>query len=142
MITTAGGAAGGSSTAEPEDATAAGEAARVYKAVVAELSAEAEALRERERREVVVLRRRLAELDRVRTEAEHRAALARLTVELGWDGVVDVLWHEDWMTLRAHPVPDSDADPDALDALVAAAEQAADRVRETARRRTFGLGPR
>ncbi len=127
------------STPSPGPADDAVDAVRAYKDVVAELSAAAEALRERERLQVVALRRRLDELDDVRAATEERAALARLAVELHWDVVLDRLWHEAWMTLRARPEPDLDADPDDLDALVAAVERAADAVLE-ATRRTFGLG--
>ena len=88
----------------PGDGTV--DAVRAYKDVVAELSAAAEALRERERLQVVALKRRLDELDAVRAATEERAALARLAVELHWDVVLARLWHEAWMTLRARLDPD------------------------------------
>ena len=114
------------------------DAVRAYKDVIGELDAAAEALRERERRQVKGLEKRIGELSAVAAAAEHRAALARAAVELQWDAVVDELWHESWMTLKAHPRPAPDADPGDLDALVRAAERAAEAV-AAARRRTFGL---
>lgn len=124
------------------DAMTEQDAVRAYKDVIAELDAAAAALREREGRQVVALERRLEELVAVAADAERAAAVARLASELAWDRVVDELWHEAWMTLRGHPQPAADADPDALDALVVAVERAAEAVTETRRRRTFGLGPR
>ena len=90
---------------------------------------------------MVGLERRLEELVEVAADAERTAVLARLRAELAWDRVVDGLWHEGWMTLRAHPRPAEDADPDDLESLVAAAERAADAV-EAARRRAVGFGSR
>lgn len=118
------------------------DAARAYKDVISELDAASAALREREGRQVAALERRLEELVVAAVDAERSAALARLAAELTWDRVVDELWHEAWMTLRGHPQPAADADPDALDALVVAVERAAEAVVETRRRRTFGFGPR
>lgn len=118
------------------------DAARAYRDVIGELDAATAALRERERREEAVLRRRLAELAEAAGQAEQRAALARLGVELAWDRIVDELWHEAWMTLRPHPQPAPDADPAALDDLLAAAERSAEEVLEATRRRAFGLGGR
>jgi hypothetical protein len=113
---------------------------RAYKDVIGELNGAAEALRERERRQADALKRRLDELADKSADVERRAALARLGVELQWDAVVDRLRHESWMTLRAHPQPAPDADPDDLAALLAEAERAGEAVLEASRRRTFGLG--
>jgi hypothetical protein len=115
---------------------------RAYKDVIGELNGAAEALRERERRQADALKRRLDELAEASADVERRATLARLGVELHWDAVLDRLWHEQWMTLRPHPRPAADADPDDLEGLVAAADRAAEAVLEASRRRTFGLGAR
>ncbi len=118
------------------------DAVRAYKDVIGELNTAAEALRERERRQAVALGRRLDELATAAAEAEGRAVLARVGVELHWDAVFDRLWQESWMTLRARPRPAPDADPNDLDRLVTAADRAAEAVHEAARRRTFGFGAR
>ena len=115
------------------------DAVRAYKDVIGELNAAADALRKQEAEQATVLRRRLVELAAASADAEQRAALARLGVELHWDAVVDRLWHEAWMTLRAHPRPALDADPDDLDALVAAADRADEAVLDATRRRSFGF---
>ena len=123
-------------------ATPAVDAARSYRDVIGELDAAATGLRERERLQVQVLKRRLAELAEASATAERRAALARLGVELAWDRVVDQLWHETWMTLRPHPRPAPEVDAAALDDLVSAAERAAAEVLDATRRRAFGFGGR
>jgi hypothetical protein len=114
-------------------------AAREYKNVLGELTAAADALRERDRERVAELRRLLVELDEQMVRAGQRAALSRLAVELQWDAALDALWHESWMTLRPRPQPDPRATPERLDELDAAAERAAEELLAAVRRRAFGL---
>ena len=123
-------------------ATPAVDAARSYRDVIGKLDAAVGAVRDHDRRQEAVLRRRLAELAEASAAAERRAALARLGVELAWDRVVDQLWHETWMTLRPHPRPAPEVDAAALDDLVSAAERAAAEVLDATRRRAFGFGGR
>jgi hypothetical protein len=117
-------------------------ASREYKDVIAELTAAAEALRERDRVRAAALARQLVEIDASLGRAEERAALSRLGVELQWDTVLEALWDESWMTLRPPPMPDPAADPARLAALDAAAERAAVALLDAVRRRTFGFGRR
>jgi hypothetical protein len=117
-------------------------AAREYKDVIGELTAAADALRERDRSRFAELRRVLVELDEQMVHAERRAALSRLAVELQWDTVLDALWHESWMTLRPHPQPDPRAAPERLDELDVAAERAAEELLAAVRRRGLGFGLR
>jgi hypothetical protein len=114
-------------------------AAREYKDVIAELTAAADSLRERDRARVAELRRLLVEIDERMVRAGERAALSRLAVELQWDAVLDALWPESWMTLRPRPQPDPHAAPERLDELDAAAERAAEELLAAVRKRTFGL---
>jgi hypothetical protein len=118
------------------------DAVRGYKDVIGELDKAAAVLRREGGRQAEALRRRLDALAVAAADAESRAALARLGVELHWDAVLDRLWHEQWMTLRPHPRPAPDADPDDLTELAAAADRAAEAVLEASRRRTFGFGSR
>ena len=96
--------------------------------VVGELTAAADALRERDKAHATALARRLVELDAAMVRAEERAALSRLAVEIRWEMVLDALWDEQWMTLKPHPRPDPDADAERLDALDREADLAADDV--------------
>jgi len=115
--------------------------ARRYKEVVAGLSAAADALRERDRQRAGALARRVAELHAAMTRASERAALTRFGARMQWDGAVDALWQESWMTLRTlpdrepGPEPVGPADLDELDTEV---ERAAAAVRDAVRKR-FGF---
>lgn len=118
------------------------DAVRAYKDVIGELDAASAALRERDCGQADVLRHRLVELGKAAAEADHHAALARFTVAMQWDSVVDALWKEDWLTLRTPPQPDRNPDggpdPDDVEALIVAVERAAAAVRDAGRRWTFG----
>jgi hypothetical protein len=118
------------------------DATRAYKDVIGELTAAADALRERDRVRAAALARRLVDIDAEMVRAEQRAALSRLGVELQYDAVLDALWDEEWMTLKPRPRPDPRADPERLDALDEAAARAAAAVMDTVRRRFGGLGRR
>ena len=111
------------------------DAARRYKEVIGELTAVADALRERDRVQAAALARRLVELDTAMVRAAERAALSRFALELRWEAVLEALWQEAWMTLRPRPAPDPGADPERLDALDRELDLAADEVLAAARRR-------
>ena len=115
------------------------DAVRRYKEIVGELTAVAGALRERDKAHAAALARRLVDLDLAMVRAEERAALSRLAVEIRWEMVLDALWDEQWMTLRPHPRPDPDADPERLDALDREADLAANEVLDAARHRFLFL---
>ena len=74
--------------------------ARLYKDVVGELTAAADALRERDRERATALSKDLVGLDDAMVRAELRAAMSRLAVEIRWELVLDALWEEQWMTLK------------------------------------------
>jgi hypothetical protein len=113
-------------------------AAREYKAVVAGITAAAEALRERDRERAAELARELVGLAEAMHGAGERAALTRLGVELHWEAALEALWVESWMKLRPRPGPDPRADPADLDALDAEVETRAAELQDAVRRR-FGL---
>jgi hypothetical protein len=111
------------------------DAVRRYKEVVAELTAVAERLRERDKEHATALARRLVELDSAMVRAEERAGMSRLAVEIRWEMVLDALWDEQWLTLKPHPRPEPGADAERLDALDREADLAADEVIARARHR-------
>jgi hypothetical protein len=109
--------------------------ARLYRDVIGELSAAADALRAHDRARAVALSRELVDLDDALVRAEARTALSRAAVEIRWEMVLDALWKEQWLTLRPRPRPDPDADPDRLGALDREADLAANAVIEAVRTR-------
>jgi hypothetical protein len=108
-----------------------------YKDVVADLSAVADNLRERDRARAKELERRLVDLDLAMTRAGERAALSLIAAEIAWDDALDELWQESWMTLRRRPAPDRSADPARLDALDVEVEMAAAELKDATRRRLW-----
>jgi hypothetical protein len=112
-----------------------GDPARAYKAVIAELTAAAEALRERDHVRATELTRRLVDLDEAMVLAEERAAQVREAVEIRRQTVLDALCDEEWLPLKPYPRPDPDADPERLEALDREAGLAADAVIAAARHR-------
>lgn len=117
-------------------------AAREYKEIVAEISAAAEAVRERDRQRAAALTRELVALSEAMEQATKRADLTRLVVELHWEAALEALWVESWLTLRRRPGPDPRADSAQLERWEAEVEQRAAELREAVRRRRFGLGRR
>ena len=109
--------------------------ARHYRDVIGELTAAADALRERDRTRAAALARELVDLDEAMVRAEERAAMSRLAVEIRWETVLDALWKEQWMTLKRHPKPAPDTDPERLDALDREADLAAKEVLDAAQTR-------
>ena len=116
------------------------DAAQDYKNVIGELTAAADALRERDRERADALASRLGELDTAMLHAADRAARSREAVRMHWEVVLEALWDEQWMTLTPPPRPAADADPEQLDALDMAADRAATEVLVAVRQRLpFGL---
>jgi hypothetical protein len=109
--------------------------ARHYRDVIGELTAAADALRDRDRARAAALSRELVDLDAAMVRAAERAALSRLALQLRWEVVLDALWTEQWMTLKPYPRPDRTADPARLDALDREADLVANEVLAAARHR-------
>jgi hypothetical protein len=110
-------------------------AARSYKEIVAEVSAAAEALREKDKARAAALIRQLVDRDAEMIRAGERAALTRFGVELHWEAALEALWVESWMKLRPRPGPDPSADPAEIDAYDVELEEAAARLQAAVRRR-------
>jgi hypothetical protein len=108
---------------------------RAYKAVIAELTAAAEALRDRDRARAAELTENLVDLEEARVRAEERAVQSRTAVEDRRQMVLDALCDEEWLPLKPYPRPDPDADPERLEALDREAGLAADAVIAAARHR-------
>ncbi len=115
--------------------------ARRYKDVIGELTAAADALRDRDRARAAALARELVDLDAAMVAAGERAGMSRLAVELRWEAALEALWDEQWMTLKPRPRPDPDADPERLDELDRAADLAATELLDAVRTR-FPFGRR
>ncbi len=108
-----------------------------YKDVVADLSAAADDLRERDRLRAVELTRRLVDLDTAMTRAGERAALSVFAAEVAWEDALDALWQESWMTLRPRPGPAPSVEPARLNELDVEVEQATEELSEALRRRLW-----
>lgn len=114
-------------------------AAREYKKIIADITAAADGMRERDRERAAELTRTVVRLQDDLRRAAERAALTRLAVELRWEAALEALWAESWMTLRPRPGPDPRADPADLDRLDAEVERRSAELQEAVRRRRFGL---
>jgi chorismate mutase len=114
-------------------------AAREYKEIVADFTAAADALFERDRERVEQLARELVRLDEEMVRASERAAMTRFVAELHWEAALEALWVESWMTLRRRPDPDLRADPAELARYDAEVELRSAELQEAVRRRRFGL---
>ena len=110
-----------------------------YKDVVADLSAAADDLRERDQLRAADLARQLVDLDAVMTRAGQRAALSLFAAEMAWERALDALWQESWMTLRRRPSPAGSANPARLDDLDLEVERAAAELADAVRRRLWRL---
>jgi hypothetical protein len=110
-----------------------------YKDVVAGLSAAADDLRERDGLRKKELDRQLVELDVAMARAGERATLTLFGAEMAWEGALDALWQESWMTLRRRPDPDRDVDPTRMDELDLEVERAAAELHDAVRRRLWPL---
>ena len=109
--------------------------AHAYKAVIAELTAAAEALRDRDRARAAVLAENLEYLDKAVVQAEERAAQSREAVTNRRQEVLDALGGEEWLTFPPIPRADLRAGPDQLDALDEKMSTAADEVIAAAKHR-------
>jgi hypothetical protein len=115
--------------------------ARAYKDVIAELTAAAGALRDRDRARAAELARDLVDLDEAMVRAADRADRSRQAVDLHWEHILETLEKEDGLLLKLPPRPDPDAEPDELDVLNTTSDRAAAAVIEAAERRSwFGMG--
>lgn len=106
-----------------------------YKAIVAELAAAQQRLRETDRARAEELRAQLPELSRAARAAADRAALTRAAFTIRWESAERALWGEGWMVLRRRPDVDGHARPEHLDGLDRATENALDTLLSTVRRR-------
>lgn len=111
-----------------------GPAASRYKDRIAELTAQADRLRERDRERAVQLGKQLVELSDAMERAGRRAALTRYVVEVHWEAALERLWAEQWLRLRRRPAPSLDADPARLDELNDDLVRRADELQEALRR--------
>lgn len=101
------------------------EAARRYKARIAEVTGGLDERADRNAERVKELERNVQALGRRLREASDRHLLTRLCVELAWEGALDALWVETWITMRPFPRPDGWAAAADLDALLADVEERA-----------------
>ena len=114
-------------------------AAQRYKAVVADLTAAADELRERDRVRAKELERKLVDLDAVMIRAGDRAVLSLLAAHIAWDNALNALWQESWMTLRPRPGSDLPVDPERLGECDVEVERAAAELDQAVRRRFWRL---
>lgn len=106
-----------------------------YKAIVAELAAARQRLRETDGARAEELRQALPELNRAARAASDRAALTRAAFMIRWEAAERALWSEGWMVLRRRPDDDEHSRPEHLDGLDRATENALDTLLSTVRRR-------
>ncbi len=114
--------------------------ARQYKKIMAEATAAAGALRERDRRRAVELREALLGLEDEMLRTGERARLTASVVQLHWEEALEVLWAESWLKLRPLPDPDPAADPARLEDYDAEVHHRAEELRELVRRRWYDFG--
>ncbi len=105
------------------------DAARRYKARIAEVTGGLDARADRNAERVRELDAQVEALGRRLREASDRHLLTRLCVELAWESALDALWVESWITMRPFPAPDTWAKASDLDALLVAVEQRAAELR-------------
>lgn len=114
-------------------------AAAEYKAIMAQLTAAADALRVHDRDRATQLAHQLGGLERAVRSARERAALTRFGVELHWEAALEALWPESWLKLRPRPGPSPRAVDAGIDDLDAQVAEATDALLEAVRRSRFGL---
>jgi hypothetical protein len=110
-------------------------AARRYKDIIGGMTEAVDRLRREDAERARQLSDSLVELHERMAAAVDREALTVLGVALQWESALELLWHEQWMTLSPMPKPDPNAlarDLDYLEALVA---QRYETLREAVRRR-------
>jgi hypothetical protein len=117
-------------------------AARRYKDVLAELSAAAVELRERDRARAGVIRDQLLGLEDEMVRAGERARLTGVVARLHWEAALDLLWDESWLKLSPRPRPDRNVDPGRLDELDEQLHLRSTELRHAVKRRWYKLPPR
>ncbi len=117
-------------------------AARRYKDVLAELSAAAGQLRDRDHARATLIRDELPALEDGMARAGERARLTAAVARLHWEAALDLLWDESWLQLAPRPRPDPDVDPARLDELDAQLELRSTQLRHAVQRRWYKLPPR
>jgi len=98
------------------------DAARRYKARIAEVTGGLDARADLNAERIKVLDKEVTARGWQLREASDRHLLTRMCVELAWDGALDALWVESWITMRPFPKPDPWAKAADLDALIADVE--------------------
>lgn len=112
-----------------------------YRGVIATLTEgfDSDAARGAER--IEELRRAVTQLSRQLVEASERRTVARIGNVLAWEDALEILWVEQWMTLRPFPRPDRQADPEAADEAIAEVEARVAALRALVQRRGLHLPP-
>jgi hypothetical protein len=113
-------------------------AAREYKDVIAAVTAGYDAAEEGNAERLVVLRRRVEQLDRALRAAGDAHLLTRIGLELAWQDALDVLWGESWLDMRRFPAPeppDGPVEPEDVRALSARVEELSAALRAEVQRR-------
>jgi hypothetical protein len=110
-------------------------AARRYKDIVAGMTDAVEALRGKDTEWARELADALPELHEQMSAAVDREALTVLGIALQWESALELLWHEQWMTLAPMPKPDPTASGRDLDYLEAVVAQRYDTLYDAVRRR-------
>lgn len=105
------------------------DAARRYKAMIAEVTGGLDARADLNAQRVAELHDRVTTLAWQLKEASDRHLLARACVELAWEGALEALWVETWITMRPFPKPDPWAKASDRDELIVAVEQRAAELR-------------
>jgi hypothetical protein len=110
-------------------------AARRYKDIISGMTEAVEALRREDTERARRLSNSLPELHEHMAAAVDREALTVLGVALQWESALELLWHEQWMTLAPMPRPDPTASARDLDYLEAVVAQRYETLCEAVRRR-------
>jgi hypothetical protein len=101
------------------------DAARRYKARITEVTGGLDARADLNAQRVDELEEKVKALGWQLREASDRHLLTRACVELAWEGALEALWVETWITMRPFPKPDMWAKAADRDKLLAAVEQRA-----------------
>lgn len=110
-----------------------------YKAVIAALTEGFDGDVARGTERVALLRKEVAQLGRQLVEASEQRTVARIGNVLAWEDALEILWVEQWMTLRPFPGPDPDADPDSGAEAIAEVEARVAELRSRVQRRGLRL---
>ena len=110
-------------------------AARRYKDIIAGMTEAVDRLRREDAERARRLADSLVGLHEEMARAVDREALTVLGVALRWESALELLWHEQWMTLSPMPKPDPTPSTHDLDHLDAVVTQRYEALREAVRRR-------